>query len=33
VVRDHGRHGATLQLTLRGRELLQRLHPDADKLQ
>ena len=32
-VRDHGRHGATLQLTLRGRELLQRLHPDADKLQ
>lgn len=32
-VRQLDRQGATLQLTRRGRELLQRLHPEAGKLQ
>jgi len=30
---EHGRQGATLQLTRRGRELLQRLQPDSGNLQ
>lgn len=32
-VRSHDRHGSTLQLTRRGRELLQRLHLDGGQLQ
>lgn len=32
-VRQPDRQGATLQLTRRGRELLQRLHPETGKLQ
>jgi hypothetical protein len=32
-VRTHDRHGSTLQLTRRGRELLQRLHLDGGRLQ
>lgn len=32
-VRQHDRQDATLQLTRRGRELLQRLHPAAGELQ
>jgi hypothetical protein len=32
-VRSHDRHGSTLQLTRRGRELLQRLHLDGGRLQ
>ena len=32
-VRTHDRHGSTLQLTRRGRELLQRLHRDGGRLQ
>jgi hypothetical protein len=32
-LRQHERQGATLQLTRRGRELLQRLNPGADELQ
>jgi len=32
-VRSHDRQGSTLQLTRRGRELLQRLHLDGGPLQ
>ncbi|RFU46827.1 hypothetical protein [Paraburkholderia sp. DHOC27] len=32
-LRPRDRQGATLQLTLRGRELLERLHPATDSLQ
>ncbi|HEY2000611.1 hypothetical protein [Paraburkholderia sp.] len=32
-VRQHDRQGRMLQLTRRGRELLQRLYPDTDDLQ